>query len=612
MRYFLSVDLNKKEHPSYSFHNKEITKYLKVEKSYQPESYIKLTTLCYEREKPGLIEKNWDKPVYNNKNYFIFVAGSVIHRNVYIKDELVPNPEEVLKIILRYGDEHYQFIKGNYYIIYLDKTEMKVNLYSSPMFMYPAFYSFRNSHIIISNYLESFCNYIPFSIDEQGLAEFTLFDHSIHNRTVYNEIKDIPGGHLIVFEKCKVTEKLVYDVAKWYTPSPKKRKDSLIEINYALQSSIGNYIKSTNKFNISLTGGFDGRLNFSFIKPDDYSRLIARSYGMRGSSQIKIPKIISEKLGFRYESVYLDDDFEKNYAKLGFLSVMLTCGVTGFNRAMYTYAYNIMKEFSRSFILGQCDMIRPLYNNPAGVIFNEFSNSIFFGNYELFREKVLNFSDKSFIQKDIFTDACIKNIYDEIKDRYISNYLFLNPKLRFYFFILKESMMKFWHTEFHLVDIFVDDYVSFADLDYLELLFNSEYAGIYKGLLASNQFQRRRGQDLYVDLMSLNNNSLNDIYLDRGFKPGWQKFGIAGWLLSAAAKKKMLITKEKHNDTFNSTNWASLFYNYYRENIILKTEYFNMKNIISNIADNSTHSDENYRFDRLISLKIWLSKLGLI
>lgn len=613
MRFFLSIDLNKNINKAYSFQNTVIAKHLKIEKKYNPDQNINLTTLFYERQKPGLIEKNWNSPFYNDGQYFIFTAGSVLYRNTYKNDQSVPDPKEILAILLEYGDDHYKVIKGNYYLVFLDKSEMKVSIYSSPMFMHPAFYSYIDNNLIVSNYIESFKEYIPLSIDEQGIVEFSLFDHSIYNRTIYKEIQNIPGGHLITFQNYQIECHIVYDIARWFTSRPKSREDSLILIKNTLNASLNDYINNTDLFNISLTGGFDGRLNFSFIDEADYPRLQAMSYGMRGSKQISVPETISKKLGFNYKPVFLDDNFESAYSELGHASIDLTCGVTGFNRAVYPYAYNIIKDYSRSCIIGQCDMIRPLYNNPAGAIFNDFSHAIFFDDFNSFKQNVLNFSCKAFIEKDWFTEKIIKNIYDEIEERYIKNYLYLNKKLQFYFFMLKESIMKYWHTEFHLVDIFVDDYVSFADLDYLELLFASEYAGIYKGLLANNQFERRKGQDLYVDLMSINNNKLNNFYLDRGFKPSWLKYGTSGWLGAAVAKKiKSSMTASKYNDTFNTERWSSLFYKQNQDHILSNSYYFNMYNIKKSIKEAQNDNGNSYRFNRAISLKLWLEKLGLI
>ncbi|MFC2110893.1 hypothetical protein ACFLQ5_00420 [Bacteroidota bacterium] len=612
MRYLLSIDLNKNNQHAFSFQNFAIKEFLENENTFRPENYINLTTLTYERKSPGLVEKNWGMPFFNSENAFLFIAGSVFFRNNQKSEYPVPQPEEVYNIISKYGKDHYKVLKGNYYIVFLNKMNMSVEIYSSPMFMHPSFFIFQNNHVVFSNYIEAFKSYTSLSIDKQGLIEFSLFDHCINNRTIYNEIKSVQGGHLLKFSNHKFEDNLVYDITNWYTDKPLKKKVILSKINHSLKTTINNWIQNTDKFNVSLTGGFDGRLNFSFIDKTDYKKLQAISYGMEGSNQISIPTKISKKLNFKYTPVYLDSEFERMIPDLGMKSVSITCGITGFNRAMYPYAYNMTKDFSRSCLLGQCDMIRPMFNNPAGVIFNEFSKSVFFNDFEAFRNCAKNFAKNSFINSEEYEDDLLKKIFDDIYQLYVKPYNNFSTKLQFYFFLLKESLMKYWHTEFHLVDIFVDDFVSFADLDYLELLFSSEYAGIYKGLLAKNQFKRKSPHDLYIDLMSLNNNRLNYIYNDRNIKPGWLKYGKAGWAFSAVMKKIGDWQKRKENDTFDSKKWAEIFFSAYNKDIILEKSMFNSFRIKRFLENTDKGSDENYRFYRMISLKLWLTQFDLI
>lgn len=614
MRYFIAINLDKKQNNNFAFKKLSIYEYLKVENNQILDDYINIATLNYLRDKPGLLEQNWDNPVFNNSDYCLFIGGSILYRNKIDSKRIAPSPEEVFNILIDSGNDHYNYFKGNYYLLLLDKKLMFINIYSSPMFMHPAFYSITNNQFIFSNSIEAINSYTDLTLDKQGLVEFSLFDHCLFDRTIYNEVKSIQGGTLLEFKNGKVNYILIYDIAKkWYTKQPKSRKESLPAIQKSLKKSISSWSKCAGKFNISLTGGFDGRLNLSFIDKAQYPNLISRNYGMKGSSQINIPNEISKKLGFENGPIYLDDDFEQKMPDLGLKSILLTGGITGFNRAMYPYAYNKMKDFSRSCLLGQCDMIRPLKNNPAGVVFNDFSNSIFFETFENFKGHYNKFATTSFINKSLYTEEIMHNIYNAIKTSYIESYNNLPEKLQFYFFLLKESLMKYWQTEFHLVDIFVDDYVSFGDLDYLELLFDSKYAGIYKGLLAKNQLFRKSPHDLYVDLMSLNNNRLNFIKNDRNIKPGWLKYGKPGWLFAAIMKKYNDISKDKNpNDTFNAEKWFKIFTDTQKANILEEKKEFNIINLKTYLEKENLDSGMYYRFNRMVSIKLWLSKSGII
>jgi len=607
MRYFLNINTQGETVNRFDFENTKLKELLNEKNSVQIDYNIFLTTLQYSREKPGLIEANWKMPYYNDASEFVFIGGSILYRNnMAVTHGPVPSPKAVLDFIKNNKYIHNEF-KGNYYIVYYNKQNKIITVYSSVLIMHPAYYSFNyTGDFVFTNSLVVFPKIDRSKINRQAILEHELFDHTIADKTLYEGVNAIEGGMKIEIGSGIEKKELIYDISKWHTNSPKTKKESLLNIKESLETSIGYYINKTDRFNISLTGGFDGRLNFSFIKKELYSRLRAVSYGIMGSKQIKIPKNISKKLNFRYSPIYFDDEFNEKYSSLGNLTVELTGGLTGFNRAVYPFAYDKIASYSRSCIIGQCDMIRPLFGNPAGIIINKFNKEIFYGSKENFVRLAMDFIGASFIKSEFFDKELLSNIYDEIRNKYIDGYKNFSTDLQFYFYLLKESLMKYWQTEFHIVDLYIDDYVSFADLDYLELLFNSEYAGLYKGLFATNQIERKNPHDLYIDLMSLNNNKLNYFFNDRYFMPGWLKFGKLGWIISGAAKKIGRYL-DKGDDTFNAKYWTKLYYESNTEIIREKSLFFEVSNIENAMQKREQLSTEDlYKLNRAISLKYWL------
>lgn len=574
---------------------------------------ISWDTYTYHTDDKSIVEANWDKPYYYSTEYFIFLGGHVFFRvcEADKTGKYVPSPEDVLDILIRHGDDHYDHLKGNYHIILYNRVNATVSVFTSPLTLYPAWFFIENNRLVIGNIMEVLLKMKnSVSINARGLVEFTLFDHCIGSGTIYNDLYQLDGGHILSVTKEGISDKLVYDIARWRTEKPNKRNDSLQKINNILKRHISEFTGSVNRYNISLTGGFDGRLNFSFIDKSDYRKLQAFSYGMKGSLQLEIPKNISRKLKFKYEDVILGSEFEGKYPDLGMSSIIFSGGLTPFVRAMYPFGYQAINGFSHNCILGQCDMIRPLYTNPAGAIFNTFSHSIFFDNDPLsFINSCESLSKTGFLQENIFTRELIEKIYNDVREKYILPYPGLDANEQYYFFLMKESILKFWQTECHLVDIFVNDFISFSDLDYIEALSESEYFGLYKGIFAPNQFMRRNGQDLYADLMHLNNNDLNNIIVDRMYKPKWIRKGWPGYFFIALGKLKANMRKRRYgNDTFAGFRWSDLFYRRFEESIKKKTSFFNSDNL-----ENKPYSSDNtYRYDRHISLKLWLQYMKLI
>lgn len=612
MRYFLRIQHRNLTVNKTPKNHTLIESYLPIKTVFQTSNQIFLQTYRYDTNDKSIIQSHWEQPFYEDDKGFLFIGGYVLNRLKYSNANgiMAPTPKEIYDIVKVNADNLYDFFKGSYYLILFNKENEKLTIYSSPMNVFPAFYSFESDIFIFTNILEFILQEKnTIEIDSTGLIEFSLFDHTIGNKTIYKDIFSPLGGTKIELQHGKCSESLVYDVSRWINKKPKTRKSSINEINKVLDQTIQNYIAPIDNFNISLTGGFDGRLNFSFLKPYQYKKAQAFSYGKKESLQISIPQMISKKLGFKYKSVLLETDFVERYADLGMAAILLTSGITPYRRANYLYGYNVIKDFSRNCIIGQCDLIRPLYTNPAGAIFNQFSKTIFFSkDFNKFEDQFKRIANIGYVNEELFSPEVALTIYNDISARYLTPYSNFSEKERYFIFLYSESMIKFWQTECHLVDFFVDDFISFSDLDYIEILSTTKYFGLYKGIFATNQYKRRKAHDLYIDLMKINNNRLNHIVTDRMFKPIWLNYGLLGYIIAYLGKEKSKRRRSKFgNDTFGELEWSSKFYEKYKGEIYQNNTLF--KNL--SLTNNPYESDNTYRFDRHISLKLWLQHAGI-
>ena len=105
--------------------------------------------------------------------------------------------------------------------------------------------------------------------------------------------------------------------------------------------------------------------------------------------------------------------------------------------------------------------------------------------------------------------------------------------------------------------------------------------------------------------MTINNNQLNDILTDRFFKPKWLKYGYLGLIIAALGKKKVSKRKlQLGDDTFGGRDWSNGFYKCYPQ--------IKEKSRIITMNDNNPYVDNNtHRYDRHVSLKLWLDYLGI-
>jgi len=581
-----------------------VPKVLQHHRFFVSENYS-IDCFMYEISKPSIVEQNWENPIFETDSYLLFVAGSVYFRLAErdVPGDYVPRPKEIFDMVIKNKENIHTRLKGNFYLVLYHKDSCSVEIYSAPLAVNPAWYTIKDGVLHVSNIVESLIQTRGgLDFDPRGLYEFSLFDHCLKDRTIYKEIFMLEGGKKLQIDHQSVIKRDSYDINKWFTNNPAKRSESLDKIDYALKRHIGEFTRSSEQYNTSLTGGYDSRLNLAYIPEKDYSRMQTLSYGKAGSNQLKIPYLIASKLGFAHNGVVLGDDFQSNYANLGMQSILYSGGVSPFIRAMYPYAYGKVASFSRSCMLGQCDMIRPLsISQPAGAIYNDFSFNVFFSHgEEEFKKIASDLISTGYINPELLSGVNPQEIYHDIVNEHLNTYSDMDIKSKYWFFLYKESMLKFWHTECHLVDIFVNDFISFSDLDYIEALTASKYCGIYKGLFETRNYKKLGAHDIYVDLMAINNDKLNYIISDRFYKPMWYKYTPIGHLFIAYGKFKQTHYRKQGNDTFMGNQWHHLFIDAHKGII-------DARDSIINLNRHPYNSESDYRKNRFISLKIWLS-----
>ena len=212
MRYFLKIDTKGNRISQKELQNEPLEQFLPLKKIHPLSPYLFLQTYRYKTDDTSIVEVHCDKPYYENESFFLFIGGHVLNR-LSVSDKSgkhIPTPEEIFHTIDIHGDTHYEYLKGSYYFLLFDKQKGTVRIYSSPMYLYPVFFSIQSDVVVFSNILEFVLKDKPsIELFDQGLVEFSLFDHSIGINTIYKGVYLVPGGARIDIENGIFTEKVV-------------------------------------------------------------------------------------------------------------------------------------------------------------------------------------------------------------------------------------------------------------------------------------------------------------------------------------------------------------------------------------------------------------------
>ncbi len=546
-----------------------------------------------EREKT---EKNYSE--LNGISLFLY--GTAYTNNRY-REETGKKPvmiyADALSDMYAQNDDGFtDFIKGSFVITIFDRNKNTLKVVTDRLNVLPLYYYFGDGLLIISSSVRMILEtgLAPKTPDYAAFTEQLIFDFTLGTKTYFREIRRTDNGMIYNFSGAGITENRYWDVVRLYNKELLPRNKSLELLSAQLHENANLYCSDAEKVLVALTGGFDGRANVALLdrKKDDF---LCYSYGMPGSRQVSIPQEICDKLNFNYRPVLLDEKYENEHDECALEAVEFSNGSAPIMRSNYTYAYKKLKGFSTVNLMGLfgSEVMRPLHN--VGIMVNDYSEKLFLSDNpsETLDEIFEDVKKKNYIDPKII-DESAEEIKKEILSEYFDKYGKYGKVIRFFFFILREGVRKYFTQEIQVDRVYVTARFPFFDDDFVELMYKTPFAGMYNGFLGKSKFKRRKGQLLYAHIYRKFKPELGKIKLDRGYRPDdlLKPFPFNFLSLYKGVKEVAAYKRATGNDTFNSEKWTADLINSVLENTEDKSGVFGK-------GLNESYSDKSYLKDLL-------------
>jgi asparagine synthetase B (glutamine-hydrolysing) len=512
-----------------------------------------------------LYRRNYSDSFYQKKDLKLWIFGYVFTNKKYAESKgRAPwklDAGEILDLYLSDNKAFIHNLKGSYVLVILDEINNTVKVLTDKLNVLPLYYAYENGKLIIcsNTALILKTEWVSKEPDTLAFAMQNLFDYMLGDHYFVKGIKRIENACIYFFDRNGLGKAIYWDVSDLYHKILLNRKESLNMLAEQLAENVNLYSTGNDKVLVSLTGGFDGRANLAMLKKplDSYK---CYSYGMPGSTQIKIPQKIAEETGIHYEPVYLDREFLDKYYENTLKASYFSNGSApiGFNNL--PFAYSKLNSYSDTILTGLfgSEILRPLYN--GGIQVNDQSFSIFLNdNLEQGLERAYkNISPIKYFSKELLDDSkgSLKNYLNE---NFFDKYQEYDKVTRFFFFIIQEGIRKYFSQEISIERVYVTTCFPYFDTDMIDLIYQTPWAGMYNGFLRKSKFKRRKGQILYTHIFNKYMPALGKIILDRGYKPddlilpfpfNYLKIGVKIW------REKIYMKNAGGNDTFKTEIWA--------------------------------------------------------
>jgi hypothetical protein len=501
---------------------------------FSPNSEIELESLNYETSAYSFFMLGFCIPTINCK--------SKKHSTALVKD-----------LFKQHGFDFINFIKGSFNIILFNKDEFKIYSDHHGIVKY---FIYNKDSFIISNKLKTITSEIKCTVKPENIALQALFNHYINGLTFLNDVNYNLPGSIISLSENQIRTDLYYKPEELL--SLKETKINFNDFAEQFKDIINQYnlLLDHKKVSMTLTGGKDSRtilaalLNIN-VKP------LTFTYGAKESSDVYYAEKIAQSKNLEYKNynpINLNSEwFNQQSEEI----IQQGQSLVNIHRAHRLDAIKQLQEdeskeqlFMGGYMGGEL-MMGVYYDN---LIVTDFIKEWIF-NKESKPELI-----KKHLQNRFFN---LNNLNLEYIESYCKSLPFLNQlsvqKNEFY---LQFHVAAYAH---HLSDISIFmNYIKypiaiFLDVDFLKLLFSSQYHFLKQNNASKNPFKRIKMFELNMNIQDILAPELSQFFFAKKGTYNTKEFLGNNFILIFKRIFRYYFSKKVFTSNFPMDKWLTEF-----------------------------------------------------
>lgn len=385
----------------------------------------------------------------------------------------------------------------------------------------PIYYSSTEKELHLSSDINILSNNIKstreLNVNKRFLLEQNLFNYSLFNNTIFEEIKLLPSNSVAII-KDKMSIRGNFHIEEYFVDDP-------VPYRYCIHNLTDLFIslnadKIHNEDYISFTSGFDGRsllaLALSLGK-----KIRAYSFGIKRNIDLFLPEKQAALLGVDFWPILLDDNiYLDNFLNIGEKLLTDTAANSNFLQLHWQYAAKILSEKTSTVVTGifGSELFRSVH--IAGQMISPAMSDYFKHlNSDMWITKLKNSNSLKFLNKENFRKE-IEDLIDDLQD-YKTKNLQLSENQRLYKYMYDETFRKFFGMQFiQPMRSYVDVISPYLDWEFIKELLKTELAGVNNTLFSENPLKRMKGQLFYAELIRRTSPELYLMPTGKGYAPG--------------------------------------------------------------------------------------------
>jgi asparagine synthetase B (glutamine-hydrolysing) len=484
-----------------------------------------------------------------------------------------------------YGNNFIQHITGQFIIIHLEPN--KFTIYSDH-FSIKKFFIWQNGNkFIISDDLKAIAQGVQLMPSNTSIANYAIDYHFTGGTTAFENVRHNEPGQIIEFKNGKL------NYSHFWQPGNllklKKEKVSIRNISEALSQAVDNglHLLDKNKISLSLTGGADTR-NLLAIFLSKEIRPHLYTYGNPNSDDCIKAKAIADGLGLSHSihDIEMTADLFEEYARK---IIRQSGGIASIHRAHRIIAVEWEKQYADNMFLGTLggEFIKGVseddYIVPA-IVYENWQNQ----NFTI--DQLRAYLHKKFIKPEAVNDEELLSLVQS------------QPYMTGSITERKHHALSYITAHLHdaqdvnlFSSVMQDVITPFLDIDYLELIFSSQFTFENKEKIENRYFKRVNNPVYASNFIKATYPPLLNYLYSGDHKPAdviFNKYYAA--LMKIYRKRK---TKGKYQPNFPLGSWMKEFV---ERNLILCNDYkvlketFDLEGLIKEFEKGKYQSKESY------------------
>lgn len=261
-----------------------------------------------------------NQPFISDDQRYVMIYNGEIYNFREFYPELIRNghsiktnsdTEVLLKLYQLYSLKMLSRLNGMFAFAIWDKIEKKLVIVKDRMGVKPLYYSIYNETFYFASEQKAlFTAGIPLKIAQEGLEEYIFNRFVAGENTLYKNISKVLPGHSMTIHANGKIETLKWWDLKAEIQNQEKIKDPLDWFKATFDDSVRLRMISDVPVGVLLSGGLDSSSILASLKKQDYQNIEAFNIGFKENehNESHLAKMLSEKLGYGFKSLQLEDD----------------------------------------------------------------------------------------------------------------------------------------------------------------------------------------------------------------------------------------------------------------------------------------------------------------